>query len=575
MKRILSMLLVFLLLCGLSGCSCDAENVSGNTYHTERTFSELARSGTVASLEVARAKELLFRIERGELEGQRAQEALDARTEAYKALKTDAAIAYVRYCLNVTDEDNKRIYDELAAETEALGCILVDAALLLSADPALRDRYDTKTLEALKKEDALSDPTVLPLFERERTLVGEYEALSGTLSVERNGKAWTGDEILSDPTLSGEAFAALYEAYLDLFNREAGSIFLDLIAVRREIADRLGYDSYADYRYDCLGRSYSPQAAARLSEQVQAEFVPIFSEMQKPFYRAAGQLYGMAFVEKPTMDRIGAAVGTILPTLSEPWDYMISHDMYDIGVEAERMPGSFTTYFAEYGAPFLFSTWTGGFETIPTIVHEFGHYAAFYLNGDAALSGDALDLAEIDAQGLELLTVLRYDTLYGESAKAAETAELFYALYAMIDGCMEDAFQQFAYAQENPALETLNAEYERLCAVYGLDALGTEGRSWTQIPHTFQSPFYYISYATGMTAALELYLRGKTDPDAAKDAYRRVLMRPKGVVLSETLRKAGLGDPFDPDRLAETAHELKRTLCNGGTGGLNGAESGQ
>ena len=561
MKRILSLLLIVILLHAVTGCK-RAVPVPESAYHTKLSFCEITDSGINAALEIARANELLFRIKRGEISGKHAQETLEAKTDALMKLRTDTAIAYVRYCMDVTNEVNRQKYDTLSIQTETLACILTDAALRLSEDPLLRDLYDAKTVETLLREDALSDDAVLPLLERERVLVGAYEALSGELSVEYKGRAWTGDEILSNPFLRAEDFETLYEAYLDLFHSKAGGIFLELIKNRREIAETLGYDSYADYRYAYYGRSYTPEETALLSERVRKEIVPLFTEMRDDFYRAAGRLSGAAFEQAQTMERIGTAVVSMLPELSEPWDYMISRQMYDLGTDPRRMPGSFTTYFSTYGSPFLFGDWTCGFDVIPMLIHEFGHFASFYLNGNVTGQENSLDLAEIDAQGLELLTVLRYDTLYGDLSDAAETVELFYALYTLIDGCMEDAFLRFAYGPEEPDLAALDAEYGRLCSAYGLDALGTEGRSWTQIAHTFRAPFYYVSYATGMTAALELYLLEKKDPAAAKDAYLKILTRGKGAGYRETLNAAGLHDPFAADTIGEITRGLGNARRN-------------
>ena len=553
MKRILSLILTVALL--LTGFSCRS-SVPEKTYHTDLSFSGLSDSGTDAALEIARAKELQFRIARGELAGTRAQEALETRANALNRLRTDEAIAYVRYCLDVTNVENRRKYDTLTVQLQTLACILTDISLMLAKDPELKDVYDGETLEALLRADALSDPAVLPLLERERALEGDYEALPGKLTVNLNGREWTGDEILSDPTLSIDDFTYLYESYSKLFNAEAGAIFLELIAVRNEIAVTLGFDSYADFMYACYNRDYTPQDAAQLSERVKVAIVPLFSEMRSDFFSAGAQLYGMVFEEEPTMERIGSVVAEILQELSEPWEYMLAHSMYDLGTNETRMPGSFTTYFEDYGAPFLFSSWTNGFEMPSTVIHEFGHYASFYLNAGAVYGANSLDLAEIDAQGLELLSVLRYDTLYNDLSGAAETAQIFYALYTLIDGCMEDAFQQFAYGQETPTIEALNAEYGRLAEAYGLDLLGADARSWTQIAHTFQSPFYYISYAAGMTAALELYLSARRDPNAAGKAYRAVLMRERGARFSETLHAAGLSDPFATETIKKLAIEL-------------------
>ena len=553
MKRILTFLLSVLLICGSAGCRCVTSATGKAAWHTDLSFSELSDSGFNAALETARAKELLFRIERGELSGVEAQKKWDERADAFRRLETDASIAYVRYCIDVTDAENKRNYDTLSAQLDELECVLVDTALLLSNDPALRERYDPDTVESLRLADALSDDSVLPLFARERALIGEYEALSDSLKTEFRGREWTGDEILSDPTLSAEDFAFLYESYLALFNAEAGSLFLKLVDVRREIAKTLGFASYADYAYACFQREYSPRDAARLSGIVKTDLVPFFKELAGDYLSSAGRLFGTVFEQEPTMERIGSAVKDVLPELSDPWAYMLSHGMYDLGTGFSRMPGSFTAYFAAYGTPFLFSSWTNGFEMPPTVIHEFGHFSAYYLNEPAFCTGASPDLAEIDAQGLELLTVLRYDTLYGDLSKDAETVQLFYALYALIDGCVEDAFQQYAYERDDLTLEALNAEYGRLCAEYGLDLIGTEARSWTQIPHTFQSPFYYISYAASMTAALELYLICCENPIAARNAYLAILMRDPGAHFSETLTAAGLKDPFAEETIKDTA----------------------
>lgn len=555
MKRFLALVLCFTLLFGTFGCG-KKEKTKEKPYHTDLSFSELSDSGIDASLEIARAKELLFRIEKGELSGIKAQKRLDERADALKKLRTDASIAYVRYCLDIGNDAEKRAYDTLLLQLYTLECVLVDAALLLSEDPALRDQYDEKTIETLLRADALSDPDIQPLMERERALEEKYELLSIDLTVEYKGKTWTGDEILSDPSLSVEDFMALYEMFMSRFNKEAGEVFLDLVEVRKEISRQLGFESYAQYSYACFDRDYSPSDAMTLARNVKETFTPMLSELRSDFYMAAGQLAGAVLEENTTMDCIENIVGDILPDLQEPWNYMLMHGMYDFGTETTRMPGSFTTYFSEYGTPFLFSAWSGGFDTPSTVIHEFGHFAAYYLNGETLERQNMLDLAEIDSQGLELLAVLRYDTLYGDLSTAAEIAQLFYALYTLLDGCMEDAFQQFAYRQDHLTVDALNAEYGRLCSEYGLDAIGLDERSWTQIAHTFVSPFYYISYTTSMLAALDLYLTARTDSRTARNAYRAILMRSGDTGFRETLLAAGLRDPFLPETIRKTAYEL-------------------
>ena len=190
----------------------------------------------------------------------------------------------------------------------------------------------------------------------------------------------------------------------------------------------------------------------------------------------------------------------------------------------------------------------------PEVISIF-HCAAFYRNGETLRGEASPDLAEIDSQGLELLTVLRYDTIYGEWEDAARTAELYLSLYTLVCGCLEDEFQRFAYAAEDPTVEALNAEYGRLIGEYGLVGLGAEARSWTQIPQTFRSPLYEIGYAAAMSAAMELYRAGRTDAAAAADAYLSIVDRRAGSTFRKTLLRTGLTDPFGSEweeRFSET-----------------------
>ena len=155
-----------------------------------------------------------------------------------------------------------------------------------------------------------------------------------------------------------------------------------------------------------------------------------------------------------------------------------------------------------------------------TVIHEFGHFLSYYMNPEGAYYGpDNLDLAETDAQGFELLMLAEYDALFGRYATAARLCWLTNAVYAILSGFMEDEFQQRAYQMNSPSVEALNRLYGELAKEYGFDKLfGYEGREWTEIGHTFQFPFYYVSYGVSMLGAMQLVHRGNK-------GYRRLLKR--------------------------------------------------
>ena len=533
--------------------------------HTDLTFSELSDDASDLSLEIARTKELLFRIDGGELRGRAAQRVFEQRAEAYRRLRTAASIAYVRYCADTTDAARRDAYDRLSNGLHALGCLLLDAELLLCRDPALREWYDAETVRMIEREHALHDLSLQPMQEREQALIGAYDALR-TLTINADGRTWTGEEILSDASLDYASFSALYRTYRHAYNTQAGAIYLELIETRNGMARALGFDSYADYGYALYARDYTPEDAQRLTDAVRRELVPLLETLAPALYEATVRLSCGTFAQEPTLARVEAVIRTLLPEFSEPWAYMRSHDMYDFGVSETRMPGSFTTYFETYGAPFLFTSWDDSYEMPATLLHEFGHYAGYYCNGEQRMrSNDPLDLSEFDSQGLELLAVSEFDALFGALADAARLYTWVMALYAIVTGCMEDEFQQFAYTAEHPTVEALNAKYEALAKEYGLYDLGLSGESWTEISHTFRAPMYYISYATGMLAALQLPKLAEADRDAAANAYRSVLMRPVGATFQQTILQAGLQSPFDANTVQTLAAWI-RARCADGVG---------
>ena len=369
MKRIGSLLFAAVLL--FSGIGCSSLRSVAASYiaiplykdreaaehaHTDLSFFELSADASDLSLEIERTKELLFRIDTGELSGHAAQKVLEQRIDAFHRLRTAASIAYVRYCFDVTDAAQRESYEQLSTSLNALGCLLIEAERTLCRDPALSAVYDADTIAQIEKEASLHNASTQALTEREQGLIGAYDALTA-MTVSYAGREWSREEILSDPTLNYETFSTLFRLYRHAYNEQAGAIYLDLIQTRNEIAQTLGFESYVEYAYATYERDYTPEDALALAETVKRELVPVFTELQEGFYDATMRLGCGTFKTEQTVQSVGTAIVDLLPEFSKPWDYMFSHELYDFGSSETRQSGSFTTYFETYGAPFLFTSW--------------------------------------------------------------------------------------------------------------------------------------------------------------------------------------------------------------------------
>ena len=151
-------------------------------------------------------------------------------------------------------------------------------------------------------------------------------------------------------------------------------------------------------------------------------------------------------------------------------------------------------------------------------------------------------------------------------------------LAACIQGCLVNELETYVYATEDVTLEQINTKFMELAKDYGLvdeTNPNTELYTWCSIHHLFQSPCYYISYATSVAAAFEIWEMSLQDYEGAADAY--LLFTSYGFESGylDTLEQAGLGNPLDAESVAGIGNAMMEyfdienrleALYGGGTG---------
>lgn len=496
--------------------------------------------------------------------GKPTKELLDRYDEAlsqFNEASSQLSLCYVYYAHDVSDAEYRDEYTRLQAELNRIDLAMTDVALALldRGDEAL-ERWGEDFADAVVAGDRLNDESIQPLLEEEQKLVQTYDDLLSSFVLKEGGRTYTMEQIGEIAAQDYDEYYRLYCAYVAQLNAEAGEIYLDLLALRSDIAAKLGYGSYAAYGYDCYGRDFTVTEAQALHAAVKEYLVPLYYTY---VFRSVYSEYDLSLDSFPFEAFVETLRGVLLdfsPQVCDALDYMIEYGLYDFEANENKMESSFTTYFANYSSPFMFTAWEDSFYNTGTLIHELGHYTNYFVSPVSGWSvSDSLDLAEVDSQGLELLMTAYFDRLYGsdEAAEAALASRLSDALYSVLSGCMEDEFQQAVYADPDMTLEEMNALYYKLAQEYGFaDLYGYTGCEWTMIPHTFQTPMYYISYATSMIASLELWDLAQTDANAARNAYLTILQRGPYTDFRETLVAAGLADPLSADTIADIAQVL-------------------
>ena len=475
--------------------------------------------------------------------------------EEFLLVDTRSTAAYLRYSANVLDtqlSQNSAQAESLWGSTAAAFCEACRAAMNGPCAETFRAHVGHRAADYFASySHGGSRPA--ELLDRETELENEYYealALSEQYSYRYDGRDWTmellyasaGDRFYEEDY---DGYFEVYYALLEQVNASLGPIFLELVEVRDEYAELMGYDSYADYAYECMyGRDYSTADAQAFCDAVKRwvsrDYYDdvYYNDLSTDGFYSVGHMD-----EDKLLEVLGRYADRIDPLVAEGWELMMDKVLYDIGDESCRMDSAYTINISRPSYPYIFLTMSGGAVDFSTMTHEFGHFLDGWLNPAPNVLTDSgsFDLFEIHSNGLEVLYLEYYDEIFGDAAEAAEFAVLGDQLACIVDGCLFDEFQRRVYDDPDMSLREINELYAQMCIEYGEYDWGEEDHFWVYISHNYDSPLYYISYAASALAALQIWDESRQDYEAAVDSYLEIL-RIGGYAESyeEVLRGAGL-----------------------------------
>lgn len=342
-------------------------------------------------------------------------------------------------------------------------------------------------------------------------------------------------------------------------------IYVDIIKVRRKIADELGLASYTEYAYDSHYYDYSVSDTMSFLNDISTYIAPIYSQLA---YSLGAVLdippeESIMYTEAHTlMNTLYDIYKEMDSELSDIYSYMLQHKLYDITHDGKnRTDSSFTTYINSNNSPYIFAKTDRNLYDYITVAHEFGHFADYFVSFGENTS---LDLSEVYSTALEYLTLIE---MKGDIPDSAHRYLLYYqidmAFQLLLTQGFYATFEHDVYAlpydqitEANISLIAYNAGKK-----FSLNALMVSDLSNIMIPHLVEAPFYVQSYCTSMAAALQIYLMDVEEDGAGLVAYKALLHRPnEGMSFEEALLLAGIESPFEKDVLRDVANEIYRIV---------------
>ncbi len=520
MKRIISLLLLVVLLCG-----CGATNSLG--FHGVVKFSEMeyTRPDLDEFQQIAQSSCDLARTSKDQ---EAVEDAIWTLYDAIDHYATQADLAYIHYHANLSDIYWQEEYAYCMEQQAEVDAALEDLYEALAQSP-IRDIWEREESFGPGFFDAyegggMYDETLMAYLEQEQGLIADYYALSE----------------------EAQALEYYSPAYFDTYAEPMAQVLVDLIHVRQNIASYTGYGNYPAFAYDnYYERDYNRGQVDRYLDASEKELAPIYASLEETDLWDAGNRFCS---EQEVFEYVQQAAREMGGVTWEAFRLLEAGELYDIGVGENKSGLSFELFLEAYYQPYVFLSGTGTAYDRLTFAHEFGHFAMDYA---AAGSYAGIDVLEIFSQGMEYLSLS-----YSDAGEALADLKLLDSLAIYVEQAAYAEFEHRMYELQGQDLNTasLFALYEEVCRSYGFGGESWDPRDFVTTLHFYEQPLYIISYVVSNDAAMQLYELEQQTPGAGKTCFEENLATEEYEFLS-FLESAGLQSPFDPQRI-QTVREL-------------------
>ncbi len=439
-----------------------------------------------------------------------------------------------------------------------------------------REIYGSSGAEDMQMSAQSSSKEILSLQEQEKKLEAQYyyEYAQATVTTPE------GEVLFS--SLEPQGQTAYYSQFIDRYNQTLGTLYLELVSLRDQMAQLLGYDSYTEVADLNMHRSsYTREQIQQFRELLKQTLVPVYGGYLEDFYRraenqtSAGYVYLMGEPSptpqgdwKDTLERFSQVFSKMALETGECYEYLFSHGFIDAQPSQTKANVTFSTLIYSLNTPFLFANMDGSENDVYSISHEFGHCFAIWeqLKRGSRSEGRSMDVCEIHSQAMQMITLPYYEAFYGEDADVAHRYDVFTIVSGILTAALNDEFQEQIYQQPQMTVEQLNELYLELALEYGLvvespySDLETFSKGWFTTNQYFDTPFYAIDYSLSGCVALEFLQRSMEDSQGALDTYLVLVRQDAGYDFLTVLEKTGLQSPFSEEQLVELSELLEDVL---------------
>ncbi|PLR85754.1 M3 family oligoendopeptidase [Bacillus sp. V33-4] len=507
-------------------------------------------------------------------------------------LGTMSNLVYIRHSIDTNDEFYKAeqdYIDEIQPELEGLVTEYYKALLDSPYRTELEQKWGSQLFALAEAQLKTFSPEIIPLLQKENKLSSEYTKLIASAKIQFEGEELTLAQLEPytesvDRVMRKKASEARF-GFMAENEAELDRIYDELVQVRTEIAQKLGYNNFVELAYYRMYRTdYNADMVAKFRKQVEDFIVPIATKLKQRQQERIGvenlKYYDEGFNFKTGNAKPKGNPDWIIDNGKKMYDelsnetgeffrYMIENDLMDLVAKKGKAGGGYCTYIENYKSPFIFSNFNGTSGDIDVLTHEAGHAFQVYSSSHFEIpeyNWPTYEAAEIHSMSMEFFTWSWMELFFQEETEKYQFAHLGSSLLFLPYGVSVDEFQHWVYENLGASPQERKQAWRNIEKKYlphkdydGNDYL-ENGGFWQRQGHIFNSPFYYIDYTLAQICAFQFWKRSRENREEAWADYLKLCELGGSLPFTGLVKAANLKSPFEEGCVESVVGEIESWL---------------
>jgi M3 family oligoendopeptidase len=501
-------------------------------------------------------------------------------------------LCYIRHSIDTNDEFYKQeqdYMDEIQPEIEGLATKYYQALVESPFRPELERKWGKQLFSLAEGQLKTFKPEIVPLLQKENRLSTEYTKLIASAKIDFEGEERTLTQLQpftesTDREMRKRANEARFGFFAE-HQAELDRIFDDLVKVRTEIAQTLGYKNFVELGYYRMMRTdYNSEMVANFRQQVKDFIVPIATKLKARQQERIG-LDQLKYYDEGFIFKTGNAVPKGSPEwiiengqkmyeeLSEEtgafFRFMQDNNLMDLVAKKGKAAGGYCTFIENNKAPFIFSNFNGTSGDIDVLTHEAGHAFQVYSSRHFEIPEyywPTYEACEIHSMSMEFFTWPWMELFFKEDTDKYKFSHLSEALLFLPYGVSVDEYQHWVYENPTATPQERNLQWREIEKKYlpHKDYDGNEylenGGFWQRQSHIYNSPFYYIDYTLAQICAFQFWKRSRENQEEAWSDYVKLCKLGGSLSFTKLVEEANLISPFENGCVESVVGEIENWL---------------